>query len=96
MGSGFCDACEGQALALRGRGMRFFVVRGPSRLYQRDAGFPASPTLPPRLLPHPGHPDNPAHPASDAGEIKVLSDLFSLLRLRSIDIQVFQTFRIWE
>ena len=26
------------------------VVRGPSRLYQRDAGFPASPTLPPRTF----------------------------------------------
>ena len=24
------------------------VARGPSRLYQCDAGFPASPTLPPR------------------------------------------------
>ena len=57
MCSGCCGACEGQALALRGAGVRFFsvpcegqalalrgprhfffVVRGPSRLYQRDAG----------------------------------------------------------
>ena len=55
MRSGGCDACEGQALALRGAGCAFFsvhcegqalalrikvkntVVRGPSRLYQREA-----------------------------------------------------------
>ena len=41
-----------------------------------------------RALPHPVHPDNPGHPASDAIGIKVLTDLFSVLRLRSIDIQV--------
>ena len=34
----------------------FFVVRGPSRLYQRDAGFPASPTLPPQSPPIPTNP----------------------------------------
>ena len=47
---------------------------------------------PPRAPPHPVHPDNPGHPASDAIAIKVLTDLFSLLRRRSIDIKVFQTF----
>ena len=31
---------------------------------------------------------NPGHPASDAIDIKVLSDLFSVLLLRAIDIQV--------
>ena len=46
----------------------------------------------PRLLPHLGHPDNPGHPASDVIDIKVLTDLFSWLRLCSIDIKVFQTF----
>ena len=84
--------CEGQALALRAPRRVFFVVRGPSRLYQRDAGFPASPTLPPRLLPHPVHPVNPGHPASDVIDIKVLTDLFCLFRRRSIDMKVFQTF----
>ena len=87
-------------VALRGTGPRttgpgdafFFVVRRPSRLYQRDAGFPASPPLPPQSLPHPGHPVYPGHPASDARAIKVLTDLFSVLRRRAIDIKVFQTF----
>ena len=48
MRSGFWDACEGQALALRlrRRAARATVGRGPSRLYQRDTGFPVSPTLP--------------------------------------------------
>ena len=85
-------ACEGQALALRAPRRAFFVARGPSRLYQCDAGFAASPTLPTQSLPHLVHPANPGHPASDVIAIKVLTDLFSWLRLRSIDIQVFQTF----
>ena len=68
------------------RGCVFFVVREPSRLYQCDAVFPASPTLPLQSLPHPVHPDNPGHPASDVIAIKDLTDLFSLLRRRSIDI----------
>ena len=29
MSCGFCGACEGQALALRGLGRVFFVARGP-------------------------------------------------------------------
>ena len=87
-GARFFGACEGQALALRVSGFVFFVVRGPSRLYPRDAGFPASPPLPPQSLLHPVNPANPGHPASDAINIKVLTDLFSLLRRRSIDIQV--------
>ena len=69
--------CEGQALALRVPGGAFFR-------YARDR--------PSRFLPHPGHPANPGHPASDAIDIKVLMDLFSLLRRRSIDMKVFQTF----
>ena len=73
MCSGGWGACEGQALALRGPRRVFFVVRGG---------------CPPRPLPHLGHPDNPGHPASDVIDIKVLTDLFSWLRLRSIDIQV--------
>ena len=65
----------------------FFVVRGPSRLYQRDAGFPASPTLPRNrslIL------DILAILAILLQTIamKVFTDFFSLLRLRSIDIQV--------
>ena len=64
------------------RGAFFFVARGPSRLYQRDAGFPASPPLPPQSRPHPGHPGHLGHPASDARDIKVLTDLFCLLLLR--------------
>ena len=86
----FFGALRGTGPRPTGTETRFFVVRGPSRLYQREAGFPASPTSPPRSLPHPGH------PASDVIAIKVLTDLFSVLRLRAIDIQVFQTFRIWE
>ena len=75
MRSGFCDVCEGQALALRlrRRAARATVVRGGCL---------------PRPLPHPVHPVNPGDPASDVIDIKVLTDLFSLLRLRSIDIQV--------
>ena len=90
--NGCCDACEGQALALRlrRRADRATVVRGPSRLYPRDAGFPASPTLPPQSL------------ILDILQIlaillqtiaiKVLTDLFCLLLRCSIDIKVFQTF----
>ena len=66
-------ACEGQPLALRGAEGRFF----------RSAG-----ACPPQSLPHPGHPVHPGHPASDAINIKVLTDLFSVLRRRAIDIQV--------
>ena len=71
--------CEGQALALR----------APRRVFFRSAG-----ACLPRLLPHLGHPDNPGHPASDARAIKVLTDLFCLLRRCSIDIKVFQTFAL--
>ena len=42
----------------------------------------------PRARPHPGHPVHLGHPASDVIDIKVLTDLFSVLRRRSIDIQV--------
>ena len=75
-GAFFSVPCEGQALALRAPGRVFFVVRGPSRLYQSDAGFPASPTLPPQSLTPPGHPGNPA---SDARDIKVFQTFFSLI-----------------
>ena len=45
-GAFFSVLCEGQALALRAPGrVGCFVVRGPSRLYQSDAGFPTSRTL---------------------------------------------------
>ena len=56
-----------------GAGARFFCSAGACLL---------------RSLPHLGHPDNPGHPASDVIDIKVLTDLFSLLHLRSIDIKV--------
>ena len=46
----YLNALRGTGPRATGTGCRFFVVRGPSRLYQRDAGFPASPTLPPRSL----------------------------------------------
>ena len=82
MHSGCWGALRGTGPRATGTGVRFFVVRGPSRLYQRDAGFPASPTLPPQSLPHPGHPDNPGHPASDVIDIKGLTDLFCLLSRR--------------
>ena len=68
--------------ALRGTGPRT-TVRTECLSPHRSAG-----ACPPRSLPHPGHPANPGHPASDARDIKVLSDLFPVLRLRSIDIQV--------
>ena len=42
----------------------------------------------PRARPHPGHLAHPGHPASDVIAIKGLTDLFSVLRLRAIDIQV--------
>ena len=72
--------------ALRGTGPRA-TVRTECLSPHRCAG-----ACPPRSLPHPGHPANPGHPASDAINIKVLTDLFCLLRRRSIDIKVFQTF----
>ena len=89
----FFGACEGQALALRVSGRVSFVVRGPSRLYQREASvyptcgviacrFSCIAYLAPQSLPHPGHPVHLGHPASDARDIKDLTDLFSLLLLR--------------
>ena len=51
MRSGFCDACEGQALALRlrRRAARATVVQGPSRLYQREASvYPTASVYPAR------------------------------------------------
>ena len=77
--SGFCGA-------LRGTGPRA-TVKEARRPGHRSAG-----ACPPQSLPHPVHPAHPGHPASDVIAIKVLTDLFSLLRLRSIDIKVFQTF----
>ena len=71
---------------MRGTGPRA-TVKEARRPGHRSAG-----ACPPRSRPHPGHPVNPGHPASDAREIKVLTDLFCLLRRRSIDIKVFQTF----
>ena len=76
-GAFFSVPCEGQALALR----------APRRVFFRSAG-----ACPPRPPPHPVHPVHPGHPASDARDIKVLADLFSWLRLQSIDMKVFQTF----
>ena len=75
--SGFCGACEGQALALRGPGSAFFCRAGACPL---------------RSLPHLGHPDNPGHPASDARDIKVLRTFSLCYCCGSIDIKVFQTF----
>ena len=68
-------ACEGQALALRlrRRASRATVVRGPVPRYR---------SLILAIL------INPGHPASDVIDIKVLTDLFCLLRRRSIDIKV--------
>ena len=60
----------------------------PSRYGGRGAFFCSAGACLPRSLPHPGHPVNPGHPASDAINIKVLTDLFSLLHPRSIDIKV--------
>ena len=93
----FFGACEGQALALRGAARVFFGAlrgTGPRTTVRTECLSPhrSAGACPPRSLPHPGHPVNPVHPASDVGEIKVLTDLFSVLCLRSIDIQVFQTF----
>ena len=82
---GFCDECEGQALALRGPGARFFrcLARDrPSHYGDRVRFFCSAGACPPQSLPHPGHPDNPGHPASDAINIKVLSDLLCLFLLR--------------
>ena len=42
--------CSSRVPALETVRHRCAVARGPSRLYQRDAGFPASPTLPPRTF----------------------------------------------
>ena len=89
MCSGGSSACEGQALALRGPGCVFFGAlrgTGPRATGAGVRFFRRAGTCPPQSLPHPGH------PASDAREIKALTDLFSLLRRRSIDIKVFQTF----
>ena len=71
-----------QTECMRGTGPRT-TVRTECLSPHRSAG-----ACPPQSLPHPGYPDNPGHPASDAREIKGLTDLFCLLRLRSIDIQV--------
>ena len=95
IGNGCCGACEGQALALRPPRCVFFrcIARDrPSHYGYRGAFFRRAGACPPRSLPHLGHPDNPGHPASDARAIKVLTDLFCLLRRRAIDIKVFQTF----
>ena len=67
---------------MRGTGPRA-TVKEARRPGHRSAG-----ACPPRSLPHPGHPVHPGHPASDVIDIKVLTDLFSLLRRRSIDIKV--------
>ena len=84
--------CEGQALALREPVRAFFrSMRGTgpratgtrARIFSEHAR-----DRPSRSLPHPGHPDNPGHPASDVRAIKVLTDLYSLLRRRSIDMKV--------
>ena len=97
--SGGCGALRGTGPRTTGAGARFFVVRGTGlgcagRLYRTRpcAFFCSAGDRPPQSLPHPGHPANPGHPASDARAIKVLTDLFCLLRRRSIDIKVFQTF----
>ena len=93
--SGCCDACEGQALTLRVSGCVFFGAlrgTGPRATGTGAFFFRSAGVCLPRSLPHPGHPGHLGHPASDARAIKVLSDLFSLLRPRSIDMKVFQTF----
>ena len=59
---------------MRGTGPR---TTGAGARFFRSAGV-----YPPQSRPHPGH------PAADARDIKVLADLFCLLRRRSIDIQV--------
>ena len=76
--------CSRLLQCMRGTGPRATVTG--ARFFRRAGACP------PQSLPHLGHPDNPGHPASDVIDIKVLTDLFSVLRLRSIDIKVFQTF----
>ena len=63
----FFGALRGTGPRATGAGVRFF----------RRAG-----TCPPQSLPHPVNPANPGHPASDVIDIKVLTDLFSLLSRR--------------
>ena len=72
----FSVPCEGQALALRGPGCVFFVARGP---VSRDRSLILDILQILAIL-------------LQTIAIKVLTDLFSVLRLRSIDIKVFQTF----
>ena len=76
--SGGCDACEGQALALRlrRRAARATVVRGP---------VPRARSLILAIL-------SILAILLQTRAIKGLTDLFCWLRLRSIDIKVFQTF----
>ena len=64
--------CEGQALALRGRGVRFFVVRGP---VSRDLSLILAILIILAIL-------------LQTIAIKVLTDLSIVLRRRAIDIQV--------
>ena len=72
----------------------------PSHYGHRGAFFFRSAgDKPPQSPLHPANPANPAnpgHPDSDAIDMKVLSDLFALLRLRSIDMKVFQTFALCD
>ena len=70
MRSGCCDACEGQALALRAPRRVFFVARGP---VSRDCSLILAILAILAIL-------------LQTIAIKVLTDLFSLLRLRSIAI----------
>ena len=72
MCSGGCGACEGQALALRVSGRVFFIARGP---VSRDLSLILSILAILAIL-------------LQTIAIKVLTDLFSLLLLCSIDIQV--------
>ena len=53
----------------------------PSHYGGRGAFFCSAGDRPPQSLPHPVHPVHLGHPASDVIDIKVLTDLFCLLRL---------------
>ena len=95
MCSSSSDACEGQALALRGRGVRFFSVpceglslalRGPGCVFFVGRGTgPRDRSLILSIL-------SILAILLQTIAIKVLTDLFSLSHRRSIDIKVFQTF----
>ena len=91
MCSGGCGALRGTGPRATGIGVRFFRRAGAVTPIPTRYRFSCIAYLAPAIA-HPVHPDNPGHPASDARAIKVLTDLFSGLRVRSIDIKVFQTF----